>query len=210
MLQRFRIIGLALLIAVSTTVASAATILTGGSEQGVGTTNGFSSNFTQGYRFTVNSTQQLTSLGFWDSASDGLGATYQVALWSDTVTPTLLASVSINNSDALSGGVVAGGQWRYETLGSAVTLVTGTTYTIGFFNGGSAISAADSLYLQYSSLSSSSAVSIVNEHYIHNGSPLTFPSSTVGVVIISSGKSTLRSFQNPALQLSYLWPHSAL
>lgn len=80
---------------------------------------------TVGWTFTVNTPKIIGFLGVYDQAGDGLSAATDVGLW-DTNTQTLLASVTVPSGTA---GILSG-QFRYAGI-SSVTLMPGTTYTIG-------------------------------------------------------------------------------
>jgi len=92
-----------------------------------------------GWDFVNAQPLHLTALGFWDFGMDGVGIdsngqveSYSLGLW-DTSSQTLLASVIISNDDPLDTQLtVEGGQWRYESLATPVTLQSGNTYTLGF------------------------------------------------------------------------------
>ena len=152
-------------------------VLQGGTE--TATNNFYNSNFMHGYDFVSNTNQSLTALGFWDEGSNGLPQSFQLGLWA-TATQTLLATVTIDNTDPLDPSVtIANGQYRYETLGSAVALTSGTTYTLGWQNGSSVLSTADSLFLEYSSLIVDPNITIANHSRSLNGSAFTFPTNTL-------------------------------
>lgn len=151
----------------------AAPVITGGTE--VLTFNSYGANFMQGYDFVSTTNQSLTALGLWDEGSNGLPQNFQVGLWF-TGTQTLLASTVIDSADPLDPSVtVAGGQWRYETLASPVSLLSGTTYTLAWQTGSPPLSVADALVLQYSSLSVNPNLTIADQHRFLNGAAFTFP-----------------------------------
>ena len=154
----------------------AATVITGGTD--VNTVSASGANFMQGYDFVSTTNQFLTALGLWDEGSNRLPRSFQVGLWF-TGTQTLLASAVIDSADPLDPSVtVAGGQWRYETLASPVSLLSGTTYTLAWQVGSLALSVADSLFLQYSSLSVNPNVTIADQSRALLGSSFTFPTAT--------------------------------
>ncbi|MFC1707626.1 DUF4082 domain-containing protein [Planctomycetota bacterium] len=88
-------------------------------------TNFTNSTGTQGYSFEVSETISVTHLGIWDQGQDGLIANHQVGLWVQA--GALLGSVTVY------AGVASPltGEWRFEPLGSPVTLNPGTTYVVG-------------------------------------------------------------------------------
>ena len=153
----------------------AAPVITGGTEVFTGAS--YTANFMQGYDFVSTTNQFLTALGLWDEGSNGLPRNFQVGLWF-TGTQTLLASAVIDNADPLDPSVtVAGGQWHYETLASAVPLLNGTTYTLAWQVGSPNLSIADSLFPQYSSLSVNPNVTIADQSRFQAGASFTFPTN---------------------------------
>ena len=72
---------------------------------------------------------------------------------------------------------MAGGQWRYETLASPVSLLSGATYTLAWQVGSPALSVADTLLLQYSSLSVNPNVTIADQSRFLAGAAFTFPTN---------------------------------
>jgi PEP-CTERM motif/Domain of unknown function (DUF4082) len=92
----------------------------------VGSTfGGFSSDETVGWSFAVAAGPgvQVTSLGWWDATpADPLAAAHEVGIWSST--GTLLASVTVQPGDALTGS------FRYAAI-APITLTGGSTYIIG-------------------------------------------------------------------------------
>ncbi len=89
--------------------------------------HGSRNNFTGtvGSKFTVSANVSVGKLGFEDELLNGLASSHQVGLWNSS--GTLLASVTVQSG---SGSVLIG-NWRYETLTTPVTLIAGSTYTIG-------------------------------------------------------------------------------
>lgn len=84
------------------------------------------SQYTLGFKFTVDSAVSITSLGVFDDEGNGLGARAQVGLW-DT-SGNLLTS-------AFVGAGLAGdleGVFRYADI-SPYALVAGTEYVIGSY-----------------------------------------------------------------------------
>ena len=158
------------------TATAATTVLTGGTEGGF-SIEGYVGGVIYGVDFKSVTAQGISALGFWDSGADGLGnSSYTVGLWETSSPLSLLASVTISNADALDTSLtVEGGQWRYETI-PTVNLTSGKTYTIGFYTA-SNMSPADSLYLNFSSLTTASTVSKINNYRRLSGSGLTFPSN---------------------------------
>ena len=151
-------------------------VLQGGTE--TSTSNPTNQNFMIGYDFVSNTNQSLTALGFWDEGSNGLPRSFQVGLWA-TATQTLLATVTIDNTDPLDPSVtIANGQYRYETLGAAIALTSGTTYTLGYQVGSPNLSATDTLVLVHSSLTVDPNVSIPNLLRFQNTAAFTFPTTT--------------------------------
>jgi len=147
-------IALALVLGTS---ASAASILQGGTA----ISNTYTSNFMQGYEFVPTADLSLTALGFWDGGSNGLPRSFQVGLW-ERDTTALLASATIDNLDALDTSLtVAGGQWRYESVGP-VALTSGTSYVLAFQVGSVNLDVVDTLSLQHSTLITSPLISVPN------------------------------------------------
>jgi hypothetical protein len=118
---------------------AAAPILT---SDGTGSLRNDSSN-TLGFQFTVGAANvYVTALGFWDGPAtgsgggtlggNGLNVDHQVGLWTGnhTVAGTLVASVNVL-ADLSNSTLGADGEFRYVTLGSAVMLTAGQTYTLG-------------------------------------------------------------------------------
>ena len=175
---------LALLTATLPGTATAGTVITGGTEIVASFAYG---QATHGVDFTSTTALQINALGYWDSGADGLGTgnSYTVALWDTLNAGTPLASVTISDADALdASSTVNGGQWRYETLGTTVNLISGRTYTLGFYTP-SSISSADSLFLNYPSVTTAPSVTFVDHRRFLTGSALGFPSSitTAGSVL---------------------------
>jgi hypothetical protein len=153
--------------------AGASPILAGGTDNSA---SQYFSGYMQGYDFTPTTNLSLTALGFWDSAQDGLSEAYQVGLW-DTTSQTLLAQATIDNADPLDESlVVKGGAWRYETLGIAIALSSGTTYTVAFQTGSSNMFSADAL--QLSSWSTDPNVTFSDDIRYVADPGLAFPSLT--------------------------------
>ena len=169
---------LALLTATFPGTANAATtVWTGGTE--TDTTWGYFGSITWGVDFKSITAQGIGALGFWDSGANGLGTgiSYTVGLWDTLLPGSPLATVTISDADALDTSLtVEGGQWRYETI-PTVNLTSGRTYTIGFYNP-SDMSSADSLFLDYTSVTTASTVSKINNYRDQPGSALTFPVPT--------------------------------
>jgi hypothetical protein len=85
------------------------------------------SNFTLGSSFTVGANPvRVTSLGVWDSNSDGLAASKQVGIWDST--QTLVASATV---PAGTGGTLVG-EFRYTPI-TPIILSANTGYTVGAF-----------------------------------------------------------------------------
>ncbi|MCU0796088.1 MAG: DUF4082 domain-containing protein [Akkermansiaceae bacterium] len=164
---------LALLPILFSGTTQAATVFTSGSEEANNTV--LTAGVTMGYAITPTTNLQLNALGFWDAGSDGLPAAFQLGLWQSS-TETLLASVTIDSTDALDASLtVEGGQWRYETLLSPITLTSGSTYTLGFFNPVE-MSFSDYLFFNSFTITSDPAVSLSLERYAINTGSLSFPS----------------------------------
>jgi hypothetical protein len=160
---------------VSPTPVSASPILQGGTD-----TPGvlYGNNAMQGYSFTPSSDLALSALGFWDSAANGLASTYQVGVW-EASTQTLLGSAFIDNADPLDSSlVVAGGSWRYETLGSPIILTSGVLYTLAFQVGTLYLGTADSLLLTYASLAGHADVTLSLLNRYQSTSAFEYPASS--------------------------------
>jgi galactan endo-1,6-beta-galactosidase len=81
--------------------------------------------YTMGYVFTVASQNLVVDkLGAMDVYGDGFYAPVQVGLWIGDGA-TLLGTVTVNSTDALSG------EYRYHALASPLTLAAGVSYLIG-------------------------------------------------------------------------------
>ena len=160
------------------TATAATTVLTGGTE-GLYSTYDYIGGYIYGMDFKSITAQSINALGFWDSGANGLGTgiSYTVGLWDTLLPGSPLATVTISDADALDTSLtVEGGQWRYETI-PTVNLTSGRTYTIGFYNP-SDMSSADSLFLDYTSVTTASTVSKINNYRDQPGSALTFPVPT--------------------------------
>jgi len=107
---------------------SQAVVLIGESPAPPGFSGG--SGATVGISFTVGAQDlSVTSLGYFDRDQNGLGITHQVSIWNS-------GGTQIANTTVLSGtGSTLVGSFRYENLGSPVTLTAGQTYTLGAFIG---------------------------------------------------------------------------
>jgi hypothetical protein len=85
----------------------------------------------------------------------------------------------IDNADPIDPSVtIAGGQYRYETLASAVALSSGTTYTLAWQVGSADLSASDSLVISYASLVVHPDVAIANQSRFLSTSSFTFPTNS--------------------------------
>lgn len=122
------------MLALATTCSNAATLLTYSAGTNTNTHTG-----TIGAVFTVGSSNlSVTSLGFHDigntgslaSNGDGLQGSHAVGIWNNT-TGALVASATIQSGT--SSALIV--DYRYETLGSTVTLTAGQAYTIGAMMG---------------------------------------------------------------------------
>ena len=165
--------------------AHAVPVITGGTETSTGGI--YFANFMNGYDFVSTANQSLTALGYWDQGANGFPLPTQVGLWA-TATQTLLASVVIFNDDPLDlSVVVSGGSWRYETLSSAVALTAGTTYTLAWQVGPLNLSATNSLYIDYPTLTSNPTVTIADQRRFLGTSGFTFPTNTGAAGSIFSG-----------------------
>lgn len=90
--------------------------------------NGTTNNTTLGETFTVGaSALSVSSLGIWDVFLDGLGEAHPVTIWDGGGTSVASATVPSGTTGTLIG------QYRYTALGSPVTLLANTTYTIGAY-----------------------------------------------------------------------------
>jgi hypothetical protein len=164
---------LALLPILFSGTSQAATIFTSGSEEANNTV--LTAGVTMGYAITPTTTLQLDALGFWDAGSDGLPASFQLGVW-QTSTESLLASVTIDSTDALDTSLtVEGGQWRYETLLSPITLASGSTYMLGFFNPVE-MTFSDYLFFNQFTITNDPAVTLSLERFTANTGSLSFPS----------------------------------
>jgi hypothetical protein len=169
------VLALALLVGFGTARAAASPIIVSGTEVLTGTH--YTANFMQGYDFTATTSLSLTALGFWDANSDGLLRAFSVGLW-NTATQTLLASASIDNADPISGGVVSGGAWRYETLGAPVALVSGQTYTLAWQTGPTDLTNVDTLLLDYPTVAFDPNVAVPNIFRYLSTAGFAFPPNT--------------------------------
>jgi Domain of unknown function (DUF4082)/PEP-CTERM motif len=79
---------------------------------------------TIGWRFQAVSALSVSSLGYWDETpGTPLTSSHQVGLWTDS--GTLLGNVTVQ----VNSGLV--GSFRYEPLGSPITLTAGDFYRVG-------------------------------------------------------------------------------
>lgn len=158
------------------TTASQAALITGGTKTATGTR--YANNFMQGYDFVAVNDLSLTALGFWGLGANGLPGTFQLGVW-DTTTQTLLGSAILNSADPLDLSLtVAGGNWRYETLGAPVALTASRTYTLAWQSGTASPSNADSLFINYPTLTTSPDVTVADNGRFLGTSAFTFPTST--------------------------------
>ncbi|MBE9223588.1 hypothetical protein IQ215_12860 [Cyanobacterium stanieri LEGE 03274] len=158
-----------------------------------------------GFDFIANSDNlTLTSLGFWDSNSDGFfqNGSFQVGLW-ETATQNLLGSVIIDSNSTLDESItitngfgvpsVPGvpGQYRYEDLASAVDLTNGTTYSLTFQTGPNSFPQNDSLVLS-SNISDTqfnedntfnSNITFLNQRRFLDNAGFLFPTNVFGSAI---------------------------
>ena len=84
-----------------------------------------------GWEFTVDTTFEVTELGWFDWQNNGLAASHQVGIW-NTAGQTLLGSVTVPSG---ASATLADG-FRYQALGSSIFLVAGQTYRIAGFDPG--------------------------------------------------------------------------
>jgi hypothetical protein len=131
MMRAIRLAVACVAVLIATAGQAQAGVITGSLGGSFGT---FSAGFTQGYDFSVSTSGTIvTALGIFDDGANGLGGTYQIGLW-DTVSEALLGSVLVNNTNALDSSVtISGGQYRYGSLTSGVSLSAGTTYTLAAY-----------------------------------------------------------------------------
>jgi hypothetical protein len=179
-------------------------IIRGGVENAETTAVG--GNVVAGYDFTATANASLTALGFWDSGSDGLGSRFEVGLW-DKDSALLLASAFIDDGDALDSSLtIEGGQYRYETLASAVTLTSGTTYTLAFHTV-VFINVLDTLLIETASLVENPLTSISASLRGDSGPSLTFPELTFAAPNIVGNANALVSAATVPLPttLSLAW-----
>lgn len=88
---------------------------------------GASSNWTDGWAFTVNDDISVTHLGIWDYGLDGLVASHQVGIWNSDGT-------ILKGSDIVPAGestTLEASGFRYVQLGTPIPLDVGQTYLIG-------------------------------------------------------------------------------
>ncbi len=79
---------------------------------------------TIGWRFQAVTVLNVSSLGYWDQTpGTPLASSHQVGLWTDS--GTLLGNVTVQ----VNSGLV--GSFRYEPLGSPITLTAGDFYRVG-------------------------------------------------------------------------------
>jgi hypothetical protein len=86
--------------------------------------------FTIGWAFDVTTSVNVTALGVWDEASNGLNEAHDVGLWAADA--TLLASTTVPAglaADSAVASAVGLGQWLFEDI-PALTLAPGH-YLIG-------------------------------------------------------------------------------
>jgi hypothetical protein len=77
---------------------------------------------TDGWQFSICNTIQVTSLGYYDLGGDGLVASHEIGLWTDTA--VLLTSATVDPFDPLDPD-----SFRYTSI-TLITLAAGT-YLIG-------------------------------------------------------------------------------
>jgi hypothetical protein len=99
----------------------------GGSQVPCGVNCGTVSGRTFGYSFTLSAPVTIDGLGMWDSASDGIGVSAGVGLWTDT--GTLLASVTVTDASDPVASASAAGRWLFEDI--APQVLAAGTYRIG-------------------------------------------------------------------------------
>ncbi len=82
----------------------------------------------------------VTALGFEDAGGDGLASAHRVGIWNAT-SGALVGSVTVQAGTAST----LEGDWRYEDVASALTLLAGQTYRIGgeTFSAGDAFTDTD-------------------------------------------------------------------
>lgn len=106
-----------------------------------------------GFRFTMNSSQAVQSLGIWngDTQAGGAGLTssHQVGIWDEA--QNLIASTTVTPSSPVTG------DFRFEAI-TPVTLDPGVTYTIGALY----TATDDDGYASGPTVTSSTEVNLVN------------------------------------------------
>ena len=94
--------------------------------------NGFNSNLTLGWSFTVNETVVVDGLGFFDdftSGGVGLQNPHTVGLWAGNQEASLLAEVVVDNDSNPVESVAAEGRWLFQDVEPRV--LTPGEYVIG-------------------------------------------------------------------------------
>ena len=185
---------------IGASTAAAGPIIVTGTEVQTGTF--YNANFMQGFDFTPTVASSLTALGFWDAGSDGLPGAFSVGLW-NTTTQTLLASVSIDNADPIAGPVVAGGAWRYQSLGAPVALLSGQSYTLAWQTGPADLSALDSLILSYPTIVFDPSVAVTDNFRFLFTAGFTFPtnSGAAGTIFRAMANAEITAVPEPATLL---------
>ena len=85
-----------------------------------------------GLEFAVNSAISVTSIGIWDDGGNGFAATSTNPLSAFLMTTSGGVLASATFYDTSPGGPVQSGGYRFISLGSAVTLLPGNYFLMGY------------------------------------------------------------------------------
>ena len=126
---------------------------------------------TIGFLFSVNTAVNLTDLGYWDEAGDGLIDQHQVGIW-NAVTNALVASVTVPSG---TGGTLLNG-FRFVSVGTPIALAAGN-YVLGGFTLAATENAPRDRFLIEPTLTPASQLSFIENRSVTGGS-LALPTTT--------------------------------
>jgi hypothetical protein len=132
---------------------------------------------TVGYSFTVGSQPiSVGSLGFYDTASDGLATSHMVGVWNTSGTLLASALVPAGTVGTLDGG------FRFTSLGTQLALAANTKYYVA----GESTSASSDSYPINASFTTDPSITYGNTAWTFNGSNtipngFAFPNNDPGV-----------------------------
>lgn len=146
--------------------------------------------YTIGNLFTVSAVSdlQVTALGVMDTGLNGFTGTVGVGLWDSTGT-TLLASITTG----FNAGNTTVGDYRFQTLGSPVTLSASTTYLIGAVVGTSLENFADNSSAAAFTITPAAATYLtLGSSQFASGGTLTAPTTSGGAPVGRWGPANLQ------------------